>query len=170
MTPFGELSLVRKMAAGVAAVGFAAMVLAFVPSPLRLLDLFDRPPVPEVKAPPALKLAPMPPLAAFDVIAARPLFNADRKPDPVPPPPEAPKPAIVLGDLTQYRLVGTVRDANRQLALVQKTGAQLLTLKPGDVFEGWTIDKIDDKGVAISGGDQKQVLAIPKANNRAQSP
>jgi general secretion pathway protein N len=143
---------------------------AFIPSPLRLLDLFDRTTVPEVKAPPPLSIAAMPPLAQFDIIKARPLFNADRKPDPLPPPPAPPKPAVVLGDLTQYRLVGTARDADTQLALVQKTGGQLLKFKPGDTFEGWKIDKIDDNGVAISGGDQHQVLAIPKASNRAQSP
>jgi hypothetical protein len=45
-----------------------------------------------------------------------------------------------------------------------------LTLKPGDVFEGWTVETIGVSGVAISGGDRKEVLAIPKAQNRTQSP
>lgn len=170
MTLIGELDTLRKVLLGLSAAAIAAMVIAFIPSPFAILDLFESPPVFEVKEPPPLKLPPMPELAAFDEITARPLFNADRKPDPLPPPPEAAKPAIVLGDLAQYRLVGTIRASGTQLALVQKTGAPLLTLKPGDTFEGWTIEAIDDRGVAISGGERREILAIPKAINRVQTP
>lgn len=154
----------------VAAAGVLAAMLAFLPSPLAVLDLFSAPSVPEIKAPPSLKIAPMPSPETFAVIAERPLFNTDRKPDPLPPPPEPPKPAIVLGDLTLYRLLGVTGDRQTQRAVVQKSGGPSLTMKPGDTFEGWTIDKIDAIGVAISGGDRKELLAIPKAQNRTQSP
>ncbi len=168
----GELTPARKVFAGLTAAGLFAAALAFVPSPFALFDLFEKPPVPEVKAPPPLRLPPTPPLASFDGITARPLFNVDRKPDPLPPPPTAAatSPALALGDLTQYRVVGTVRDNRKQLGLVQKSGASLLTLKPGDTFDGWTVDKIDRNGIAISGGGRKEVLAIPKATNAAKSP
>lgn len=170
MNPFGELGTFAKGAAMIGAAGFAAMVLAFVPSPLRALELFERRPVVEIKAPPPLKLTAAPPATVFAAIAARPLFNIDRKPDPVPPPPEPPKPAIVLGDLSQYRVEGVVASSETQLALVRKVGAQLLTLKQGDTFEGWKIEKIDASGVSISGGDRSEVLTTPRAKNRAQSP
>lgn len=170
MMLLGELTPARRVLLAIAAAGILAAMVAFVPSPFALFDLFQKPPVPQVKAPPPLRLLPVAPLASFDVIAARPLFNVDRKPDPLPPPPEAPKPAIVLGDLTQYRVVGTVRDNAKQLGLVQKSGGSLMTLKPGDTFEGWTVDKIDRSGIAISGGGRKEVLAIPKATNAAKSP
>jgi hypothetical protein len=170
MTLLGELTTARRVFLAIAAAGLAAAMVAFVPSPFAVFDLFQKPPVPEVKAPPRLRLPPVAPLARFDVIAARPLFNVERKPDPLPPPPEAAKPAIALGDLTQYRVVGTVRADSKQLGLVQKTGGSLLTLKPGDTFEGWTVDKIDRAGIAISGGGRKEILAIPKATNAAKSP
>lgn len=170
MTVLGEITGFRRAMAVIGAVGVVAALIAFVPSPLRLLDLLAARPVVEVKAPPPLRLKPMPQISSFDAIAERPLFNADRKPDPLPPPPEPPKPAIVLGDLTQYRLLGLTGDRLTQRALVQKSAGPLLTLKPGDTFEGWRVDKIDAAGVAISGGDRKEVLAIPKAPNRAQSP
>ncbi|MFM9862311.1 MAG: hypothetical protein ACKVRO_01780 [Micropepsaceae bacterium] len=170
MTLLGELTPARKVLLGLTAAGLLAAMIAFVPSPFALLNLFERPPVLEIKSPPPLRLAAPPPLASFEVIAARPLFNADRKPDPLPPPPEALKPAITLGDLAQYRVIGTVRDDVRQLGLVQKSGGSLLTLKPGDTFEGWTVDKIDRSGIAISGGGRKEILAIPKAANAAKSP
>lgn len=150
--------------------GLAAAMIAFVPSPMSLIDLLETPAVPEVKAPPPLVMATMPKISAFDGVAERPLFNADRKPDPLPPPPEAPKPAIALGDLTQYRLIGVTGDRQTQRALVQKSGGPLLTLKPGDAFEGWKVETIGAAGVAISGGDRKEILAIPKAQNATQSP
>ena len=170
MNVFAGIGVGQRILAVTAAAGLTAAVIAFFPPPLRVLDLFDTPPAPEIKAPPPLVMAPMPALATFDAIAERPLFNADRKPDPLPPPPEPPKPAIVLGDLTQYRLLGITGDRQTQRALVQKAGGSLLTLKPGDVFEGWTVDSIGASGVAISGGARKEILAIPKAQNRAQSP
>lgn len=170
MTLLGDLTPARRVLLGIMAAGLAMAMIAFVPSPLALLDFFERTPVLVVKTPPPLRLASTPPLTAFEVIAARPLFNAGRKPDPLPPPPEAAKPAITLGDLTQYRVVGTVRDSVRQLGLVQKSGGSLLTLKPGDTFEGWTVDKIDRNGIAISGGGRQEILAIPKAKNAAKSP
>lgn len=165
-----ELTPTRKFFAGLTAAGLFAAMVAFVPSPFTLFDFFEEPPVPEVKAPPPLRLVPPPSLASFDGIAARPLFNVDRRPDPLPPPAEAAKPAIAMGDLSQYRVVGTVRDNQRQLGLVQKAGASLLTLKPGDTFDGWTVEKIDRSGIAISGGGRKEILAIPKATNAAKSP
>lgn len=160
----------RRILAAVGAAGVAAALLAFVPSPLNVLDLFAKPPTPDVKLPPPLRLVPVPAIETFDEIAARPLFNEDRRPDPLPPPPEPPKPLIVLGDLTQYKLIGVTGDKATQRAIIQKSGGQPMMIKPGDTFEGWTVDKIDGAGVAISGGDRKEILAIPKAQNRAQSP
>jgi hypothetical protein len=150
--------------------GVLLALLSVFPSPLAVFDFFDAAPVIEVKQPPPLVMAPMPAADTFDAIAERPLFNTDRKPDPVPPPPEAAKPAITLGDLSQYRLVGTTSDRETQRAVIQKSGGASQTMKPGDQFEGWTIDKIDTDGVAISGGDRKELLTIPKAKNAAQSP
>lgn len=150
--------------------GIAAAFVGFAPSPMALVDVFASPVVLEVKAPPPFRLQPVPAIETYAGIADRPLFNADRKPDPVPPPPEAPKPQIVLGDLSQYRVLGVTGDSAVQRALVQKTGEQALTLKPGDTFEGWRVDRIDAAGVAISGGDRKEVLTIPKARNLSQSP
>lgn len=150
--------------------GIVAAFVAFVPSPWGLFDLFSPLPQLEVHAPPPLRMKEIPAIETFAMIAERPLFNADRKADPLPPPPEAEKPAVSLGDTAQYHLLGVTGDRWTQRALVQKAGGALLTLKPGDTFDGWTVGKIDAVGVAISGGDRKAILAIPKATNRAQSP
>ena len=163
MNLLNGLGIWGRSLVGLGAAGLVAMVLAFVPSPLRIFDLFDRVPEIQVKAPVMAKIAAMPAPAAFGVITARPLFNIDRKPDPLPPPPEPPKPAITLGDLAQYKVEGVISGGGMQLGLVRKSGAQPLTLKLGDVFEGWKVEKIDARGIAISGGDRSEILAIPKA-------
>lgn len=170
MNLFTEASGFRRAMIVAGAAGLGLAVIAFVPSPLRLFDLFTAHPAPEVKAPPPLRLAPVPDIKTFDVVAERPLFNAGRKPDPPPPPPEAPKAAVTLGDLAQYRLLGVMADAQVQRAIVQKSGGASTIMKPGDTFEGWTIDKIDATGVALSGGDRKETLTIPKAKNGAPAP
>lgn len=170
MSVLGDFGGLRKVSLVAAAGALAAILAAFVPSPLAIRTMFDEPERPEIKAPPPLKLAAVPPLSQFDEITQRPLFNTDRKPDPIPPPPKQAGTAMTLGDLAQYRLLGTIRAADIELALVQKTGGQAMTLKKGDTFEGWTVEDVGDKGVAITGGDRSEVLAIPKANNRAESP
>jgi hypothetical protein len=170
MNVLATLTPARKIFATATGAGLFAAAVAFVPSPLRVFDLFETPPVVAVKTPPPVKLAAPAALTSFDAIAARSLFNPDRKPDPLPPPPEAAKPTVTLGDLTQYRVIGTVRDDRKQLGLVQKSGGSLLTLKPGDTFEGWKVEKIDARGITISGGERTEVLAIPKATNAAKSP
>lgn len=170
MSMLGDMTAFRRALAALGALGLVVALIAFVPSPFALFDLFVRPAPVEVKAPPALKIQPLAAIETFDAIGERPLFNAERKPDPVPPPPEAAKPVATVGDLSQYRLVGVTGDNNVQRALIQKSGGPTQVMKPGDVFEGWTIEKIDATGVAISGGGRNEVLAIPKAHNRAASP
>lgn len=171
MNLLSELGTLGRSCIALAGAGFVVMVLAFAPSPLGIVDLFDQVQVVEIKSPTIVKAAAMPASAAFEAITARPLFNRERKPDPVPPPPEPPKPAIVLGDVSQFRVEGLVTTNETQLALVRKSGAQLLRLKPGDTVEGWKVDSIDiAKGVSISGGDRSEVLKIPKAANRAAPP
>jgi len=167
MMALGELGVLGRALVVLIGAGLAMAVLVFMPSPLAMLDLFEQAPTVEVKAPPRVMLAAMPAATAFAAITARPLFNRDRKPDPLPPPPEAPKPAIELGDLAQFRLEGLVMSSDAQLALVRKGGAQVLRLRPGDMLDGWKVEKIDSKGVSISGGDRSELLTIPKAKNGA---
>lgn len=170
MSGLGELGSLGKSLIAIGLLGFAAIVLAFVPSPLHAFDFLEATPAVEIKAPPPLKLAAMPKSASFDAVTARPLFNRERKPDPLPPPPEPPKPEIVLGDISQFRVEGLVTSGTKQIALVRKEGAQLIRLKTGDTLEGWKIEKIDAKGISISGGDRIETLKIRKADNRAAPP
>ncbi|MEQ1756306.1 MAG: hypothetical protein ABL973_19475 [Micropepsaceae bacterium] len=153
--------------------GLAAAAAAFVPSPLGLFDLFQGVQPLEVKSHPPLQLQALPAIASYDVITTHPLFNTNRVPDPVAPVATSggqPASGPLLGDLSQFKLVGIAGDSETRIALVQKAGGALQRLKPGDSLEGWIVTGIDARGVSISGGGRKEVLAIPRATNNAKSP
>ena len=172
MNIVGDTGAYGRFMVVITVLGVAAGALAFFPSPLRLFNLFEEVPVTAVNPPPPLVIQKMLPLQDFDTITSHPLFNKGRLPDPVASAsaPVSQPAAGGTGDVSQFRLVGIVGDSSMQLALVQKQGGSMVTLKPGDSLEGWTVERISAAGVAISGGGRKEFLTIPKAVNRAQSP
>lgn len=173
MTMLGKLEMFDRAMIGAALAGLVAGVLAFVPSPLAVAELFETAPVLEVIAPPALRMQPVPEVETFDVVSQRPLFNPERVPDPVPVVPAAGPGAAApsaLGDLSEYRLVGIAGDSQTQRALIRKAGGPATTYKPGDMLDGWTIEQISAAGVAISGGGRKETLTIPKAKSASTPP
>lgn len=170
MKVVSETGLYGRMTIGLTAAGLAVAVISFLPSPMGLLDLFQPIPVVDVKPVPDLQIAAVPPLAVYDVVSERPLFNPGRLADPEVEAPGRPSSTPALGDLSQFRLVGLVGDSITQLALIQKIGGKLATVKPGDTLEGWRVLQIGPKGVSISGGGRKEFLTIPKAANNGKSP
>ena len=151
--------------------GFAVMVAAFIPSPLRLLTYFESAPQVEIKPPPPLKMAAVPPKGAFAEITARPVFNQDRRPDPVR---EATVPsdnvAEQAGDLSQFRVVGIVTDRELQLALVLTPGGTTARVRAGDMIDGWRIEKVDVSGLTASDGTRSARMVIPRAPNGTPTP
>ncbi|MCE9521373.1 MAG: hypothetical protein K8S25_02940 [Alphaproteobacteria bacterium] len=154
------------------AAGFVTLVAAFVPSPLRLFDLFDAAPELEVHAPPQLKMTAMPPQASFAAISARPIFNAGRKPDPQTAVSASSSLATqpVQGDLSQFRLVGIVTDSVTQRALIARAGQPTLRLSPGDRLAGWRIEKIDSTGVVATSEGRSTKIVIPRSELRTATP
>lgn len=167
MRLFGPLDHVGRAVAWVAALGLGAAVLAFVPSPWTLLESLRPLPAPEIRAAPKLVLAPSLAVDAFEELTHRPLFNPDRVPDPAGTAASAGVTAgtPALGDLSGYRVVGIAGDSATRVALVRNGGGGTVTLRRGDMLEGWTVTGIDGRGVSISGGGRTEVLAIPRAPN-----
>jgi general secretion pathway protein N len=173
MTMLGKIDMLDRVMIGAALAGLVAGALAFVPSPFAVAELFETAPVLQVNAPPALRVQPVPEVETFDVVSQRPLFNPERVPDPVPAAPAAGPGAAApsaLGDLSEYRLVGIAGDNQTQRALIRKSGGPAATYKPGDILDGWTIERIGADGVSISGGGRKETLTIPRAKNASAPP
>ena len=163
----GGQSLARWLFVAIGA-GALVTLAAFLPSPLVVFGLFDAPPSIAVRTPPALSMREMPPLSSFAEIQARPLFNADRKPDPGSGrgAPTVPAAASAQGELSEFRVVGIVADSSTQRAIVERPGARALKLAPGDQLAGWRVDKIDTGGIVVSKDGRSVRIGIPKTRPR----
>jgi len=147
--------------------------LSVLPSPFGLAGALSRPPAPVVRDVGPVTLAPMPTLESYAPLLVRPLFNPARTPDPVSAPvagPAGTPQGQALGEISQYRVVGIAGDNQTRIALVRKGEGSVLTLRPGDSLDGWTVKAIDGRGVSISGGGRTEILAIPWATNAAPTP
>jgi hypothetical protein len=163
----------RRWLTVAAGTGFLALLAAFVPSPLRVMDLFDKPVEVTVQRPPKLVLREMPAISAYSEVTARPLFNSGRVPDPETTVGLAPSPAAVAqgpGELSEFRLVGIVTDSTTKLAIVERSGAPSLKVAPGDQLAGWRIDRIDASGLVATKDARSVRLGIPKARQRVDTP
>jgi hypothetical protein len=151
--------------------GLLALVLAFVPSPLRLFDMFDEAEAPDVPEPPLLKLALMPPVDNYAPIIARPIFNAGRLPDPASnAATSTPSHAPAQGDLSEFRLIGIVSDSANARALLVRGGAPAVKVAPGDKLGEWRIEKIDGTGVLATNNGRKTKIVILKSQPRPATP
>lgn len=146
------------------AAGVVAFVAAFVPSPLRLLSLFDVPVTIEVSKPPQLAMREMPAGEQFAEIEARPLFNVGRKPDPATRTAGSVQAAAQDrgGDLSSFRLVGLVSDSVTQRAIVERADGGTLRVSPGDSLGGWRIEKIDGTGIVARKDSQSVRIVMTK--------
>jgi hypothetical protein len=120
---------------------------------------------------PRMSFAPLPilqganfPLSAYAVMSEKPLFNTDRKPDPLESDAKAKVPP-----LSDYRLVGVVIVKADRLALIERRKAhQTVTVRPGDALDGRHVDDIGVSGVRLSGENGAEFLVIPKASSATQ--
>lgn len=167
----GNQSLLTKWLAAALGSGLIAFVAAFVPSPLRLFDVFATAPKIEVREPAKLALKEMPPADSYGEIAGRPIFNAGRKPDPeARVAGAAPTATAVEGDLTAFRVVGIVADTVTQRAIVERQGSPSLHVAPGDSLAGWRITKIDATGITATKDARSVRLVIPKTQPHSPTP
>lgn len=107
------------------------------------------------------------PFEKFAELSKRPLFNADRKPDPAAPGAsgDAQRPTI-----DSYRLAGIVTTGDTAVALVERKATQtLLHLKPGDTLDGRTVKQITATKVVFTGSPD-ETLEFPKLPGASITP
>ena len=109
---------------------------------------------------PRLEVA-APALAALRTTLERPLFNADRRPDPSADGgarADQPDPATALPVRLSAVIVG---GDGRRSVLVEVPGQDRPTLVgKGDQVAGWRVDEIDDEAVVLSAGGQRTVVPL----------
>jgi hypothetical protein len=165
--------LYERMMGWLAALGILAGVLSLVPLPPSVFGPAPVVPVLKLKKVPTLEMQAVPELETYADITMRPLFNPERKPyaDSANYAAAAgPSGSSAGGDLSQYQLVGLVTAGDVQLAMIRKSGGRLLTVKPGDRLDGWSVGTIGPDGVTVSSSGGEKLLAIPKAANGAGTP
>ena len=161
-----------RVMAWIAVLGIVCGLLAWLPSPLGFLTRLGPDRVAILKPVAAPRLAALEPLETYAALTQRPLFNPGRVPDPWPAATAAVAAvgAGAAGDVAQYTLVGIAGDARTRVALVRKADGEVVTVKKGDMLDGWLVGAIDGRGVSISGGGRREILAIPRATNGAGTP
>lgn len=113
------------------------------------------------------------PFEAYRPVFERPLFNRDRRPDPLPAPPAPPEPAIILPEpaveppalleLEGFELVGMALSAEGHVALVRRPGDAAVTrLHRGDVIGRWRVETVEQGAVIFTLGEQSHILAFRK--------
>jgi len=108
--------------------------------------------LPDLPTPPELGL---PPLAEFAAIVERPLFFPDRRPLPAEPPPPPPPKEPLTANVVGIVMSGT--QGTLLLRLPKEKDA--VTLRTGDIVQGWTLVEISPEGAVFERDGERAVLA-----------
>jgi hypothetical protein len=107
-------------------------------------------------------------LDSLEATRSLPLFTPSRTPPPVPepepvaavvaPPPDPPLPPPSPPPLD---LIGIVATGSTQFALLRDQGTgEIHRIDAGDDYDGWSIEFVDSRTVALRNGDQTQTLTM----------
>jgi len=104
----------------------------------------------------AAAIAPLPPLANFAAMVDRPLFAPSRRPNPTD------RTLAVAG--LRYRLIGIVAAGkDRHALLADPSGPRSIEIGEGAALDGWTVDKIEQDRVILSGPTGAAALTFGSA-------
>ena len=161
MTLVGDMPRSTALLLGLAALSTLTLLVALLPSSVSAPSKAEV--SPRDLAPLRLAVTSVPPATTYDAIAEHSLFNTDHAKDQPPPPPKPPPPP----PLENYQLDGVVVAMANTLALIErKADHQVMRVRTGDAFDGWTVAQIGRGLVEVSGGGQTGTLSIPRAPGR----
>ncbi|WP_420430891.1 hypothetical protein [Hyphobacterium sp.] len=103
----------------------------------------------------------LPDFPAFDAIADRPLFRADRRPPPVPESPliETPPTTQQGGSEPGFIVVGIGTNENGGVATI-RTNTETRRAYVGDRIDGWRIEAVNRASIEVSNGETSYRLFI----------
>jgi general secretion pathway protein N len=149
--------------------GLAAMVLVWQirnppqPPVVRLA------PPPELPAVAPLERFSLPPASDYGEVTARPLFIAERRPEP--PPPEEATPGIpVAGSEQKPMLIGVLIAPGSTVALLrpEEPNAKVLRVKPGESVGDWRLETILPNRVVLRKGQAPRELLLERPKKPAK--
>ena len=122
-------------------------------------DTPSSPAVPEIEKP----LTWNDSVVDYGAIIERPLFNPSRRAelDTEDPRPAAVQHAIAsAGNLNDIRVAAVYGKNTVDTAMLEIRGQQILTVRAGDLVEGWEVESIGEDGVVLVNHGQRQRLAL----------
>jgi len=130
-------------------------------------------PPPELPAVTPLERFRLPPPGRYSEVATRPLFIAERRPEPPPPPdedkrPEPPPPPP--GPEQKFMLFGVMIAPGVQAALVRlvEPSAKTVRVGPGEMIGEWRLDTVFPDRVVLRKGDATQELPLTRPRKPAK--
>lgn len=152
---------------GVSAALALAWQIRHPPQPTRIAVA----PAPELPAVAPLENVGLAPPAHYGEITVRPLFIAERRPEPPPPPEETPpseKPPA--GPEQKFMLFGVMIAPGVQAALVRlvEPGAKTVRVGPGEMIGEWRLDTVFPDRVVLRKGDATQELPLTRPRKPAK--
>ncbi len=103
----------------------------------------------------------LPVASTYNEISSRPLFVANRRPEP--PPPEEPAPEKPpAGPEKKFLLLGVMISPNLTTALLrpEEPNAKTVRIKPGETVDGWLLEKVLPNQVVIRQGQVSRELNL----------
>jgi general secretion pathway protein N len=122
-------------------------------------------PPPELPAPPALERFRLAPPGQYAEMTARPLFIAERRPEPPPPPDEAAPPEKPsAGPEQKFMLFGVMIAPGTQAALVrlEEPNARTARVRVGEAIGEWRLDAVFPDRVVLRKGEATQDLPLTR--------
>ena len=121
-------------------------------------------PPPELPAAPALEPFGLSPPSQYSEVAIRPLFIAERRPEPPPPPDETPPEKPPTGPEQKFMLFGVMIMPGTQAALLRPEAPNAKTARVGvgEMIGEWRLDAVLPDRVVLRKGETTQELPLTR--------
>lgn len=128
------------------------------------------PPPPELPAVAPLERFQLSPPDWYGEMASRPLFLADRRPEPPPPPDEATPEKPPVGSEQKFMLFGVMIAPGTQAALLRlaEPNAKTARIKQGELIGEWRLDAVFPDRVVLRKGQATQDLPLTRPRKPAK--
>lgn len=112
------------------------------------------------------------PPAQYSEVAARPLFIAERRPEPPPPPDETPPEKPQPGSEQKFVLLGVMIAPGIQAALLrlEEPNAKTKPVRLGETVGEWRLDKVAPNEVVLRRGEATQNVKLMRPREPAGKP